>query len=179
VPLSRDKANEGKSQKQACSFSADVCCFSNDGYSVRSYSIKRRFTLHRFLFKSLKTRNYLLMSASIYILPRERGLCAWRNRFAMSIRSSTPVMDSVGREVWGDRPAMWKLHLFSPQRKEKYAWNSMGKKLSMHSCHLITIVVHSSYGFLCFKLDVLLPVTNQQQNHLPGTSWRPHLHSSG
>ncbi len=26
-PLSRDKANEGKAQKQACSFSADVCCF--------------------------------------------------------------------------------------------------------------------------------------------------------
>ncbi len=100
-PLSRDKANEGKSQKQACSFSADVCCFSNDGYSVRSYSIKRRFTLHRFLFKSLKTRNYLLMSASIYILPRARGRGAWRNLFAMSIRSAAAVMDSVGRDVDG------------------------------------------------------------------------------
>lgn len=44
-----------------------------DRYSVRSYSIKRCFTLHRFLFKSLETHNYLLMSASIYILPIECG----------------------------------------------------------------------------------------------------------
>lgn len=78
--LCKEKSGEGEAEREGkrillLLFLPTLLLTRFDWYGIRSYSIKRRFTLHRFLLKSLKTFKLFIDVCSNLHLAKEDCVC--------------------------------------------------------------------------------------------------------